>query len=49
MEPIDLALAELASLKAGEKLNYIAAAKKYDINRTILSKRHRGLQQSQDI
>ena len=46
MEPIDLALAELASLKAGEKLNYTAVAKKYSVNRTTLSKRHRGLQQS---
>ena len=49
MEPIDLALAELASLKAGEKLNYTAVAKKYSANRTTLSKRHRGLQQSRDI
>ena len=43
MEPIDQALAALEALKPGENLNYTIVAKIYEINRSILSKRHRRL------
>ena len=43
MEPIDQALAALEALKPGENLNYIIVTKIYEVNRSILSKRYRGL------
>ena len=49
MEPIDQALAALEALKPGENLNYIIITKIYGVNRSILSKRHRGLQSFRDI
>ena len=49
MEPIDQALAALEALKPDESLNYTAVAKIYGVNRSTLSKRHRGLQSSRDI
>ena len=49
MEPIDQALTALEALKPSESLNYTAVAKIYGVNRSILSKRHRGLQSSRDI
>ena len=49
MEPIDQALAALEALKPGESLNYTTITKIYGVNRSILSKRHSGLQSSRDI
>ena len=49
MEPIDQALAALEALKPGESLNYTTVTKIYGVNRSTLSKRHRGLQSSRDI
>ena len=49
MEPIDQALAALEALKPNESLNYTIVAKIYGVNRSILSKRHRRLQNSRDI
>ena len=49
MEPIDQALAALEALKPGENLNYTIIAKIYGVNRSILSKKHRGLQSFRDI
>ena len=43
MEPIDQALTALEALKPNENLNYIIITKIYEVNRSILSKRHRGL------
>ena len=49
MELIDQALAALETLKPDENLNYIIIAKIYGVNRSILSKRYRGLQSFRDI
>lgn len=46
MDPIDLAVASLESLKVGEKPNYTRVAKEFDVNRSTLSRRHRGVQGS---
>ena len=49
MELIDQALTALKALKPSESLNYTIVAKIYEINRSILSKRHLRLQNSRDI
>lgn len=46
MGDIKAALAALESLKPGEKVNYTQIAAQYDVDRTTLSKRHRGVQSS---
>ena len=46
MDSIEAALADIESLKPGEKLNYAKIAKKHGVNRVTLSKRHRGIQRS---
>ena len=46
MGSIEAALEALESLTIGEKVNYTQIAKKYGVNRTRLSKRHRGVQGS---
>jgi hypothetical protein len=42
MDPLEAAIAALESLKLGEKINYTQIAKKYGVDRTTLSRRHRG-------
>jgi len=44
MGDLEAALAALASLKTGEKINYTKTAKEYGVSRSTLSKRHRGVQ-----
>lgn len=46
MNPIDAAIASLESLDLGEKPNYAQVARKFGVDRSTLSKRHRGLQGS---
>lgn len=46
MGDIEAALAALESLRPGERVNYTKIAEVYDVDRTTLSKRHRGVQQS---
>ena len=41
---MDAALESLQSLKPGEKANYSQTAKKYGVDRSTLSRRHRGVQ-----
>ena len=41
MEPIEAALAAIESLGPGESINYTAIAKKYGVERSTLSRRHR--------
>ena len=43
---IEAALAAIESLEPGERVNYTQIAKEYNVDRTTLSKRHRGVQQS---
>ena len=44
MDPMELALESLKSLKLGEKPNYTQVAKKYGVERSILSRHHWGVQ-----
>ena len=44
MASIEAAIAEIESLKPGEKINYTKTARKYGISRSTLSRRHRGVQ-----
>lgn len=44
MASIEAAIAEIESLKPGEKINYTKTAKEYGISRSTLSRRHRGIQ-----
>jgi hypothetical protein len=46
MGSIEEALAELESLEPGKRINYTQVAKKYSVDRSTLSKRHRGVQRS---
>ena len=48
MTPIEEAIAELESLKLGESINYTEVAKKYGVNRTTLSRGHRGVQRPKE-
>ncbi len=48
MTPIEEAIAELESLKLGESINYTKIAQKYGVDRSTLSRRHRGVQRSKD-
>jgi hypothetical protein len=48
MGSIEAALADLESLKPGERLNYAQMAKKHCVDRSTLSKRHRHVQQSHE-
>lgn len=48
MTPIEEAIAELESLKLGESINYTKVAQKYGVDRSTLSRRHRGVQRSKD-
>ena len=43
MDPITAALAALESLEPGEKPNYAAVAREFDVDRNTLSRRHRGV------
>ena len=43
MDPIDAALASLASLQPGEKPNISKTAREFGCDRSFLSKRFRGL------
>ena len=44
MGSIEAALADLSLLEPGEKVNYTAIADKHGVNRSTLSRRHRGVQ-----
>jgi hypothetical protein len=44
MDPIEAAIAAIESLEPGEDFSYQAVAKKFNINRTTLSRRHQSLQ-----
>ena len=44
MASIEATIAEIESLKQGEKLNYIKTAKEYRISRSTLSRRYCGIQ-----
>jgi hypothetical protein len=44
MDPYKATLESLKSLKLGETPNYTQTAKKYGVDRTGLSRRHRGVQ-----
>ena len=46
MDPIETALKAIESLEPGEQVNYTQIAKEHGVNRSTLSKRHRGVQQS---
>ena len=46
MDPIEAALESLESLKPGESPNYTAVAKKYGVQRSTLSRRHRRVTRS---
>lgn len=46
MGAMEEALAAIESLGEGEKLRYQEIADKYDVNRSTLSRRHRGVQRS---
>jgi hypothetical protein len=48
MEPIDQAIAYLKSLEIGEKVNITQVAKTYGVDRSTLSRRYRGLNQSRE-
>jgi len=43
MEPIEAALVAIESLGPGESINYAAIAKKYGVERSTLSRRHRAI------
>ena len=43
MDNLEAALDALKSLKLGESPNYTTIAKQYGVNRTTLSRRHRGV------
>ena len=43
MTDLDDALADLGPLKPGDKPNYAKTAKKFGVDRTTLSRRHRGV------
>jgi len=43
MEPIEAALVAIGSLGPGESINYTAIAKKYGVERSALSRRHRAI------
>ena len=43
MDPMELALESLKSLKPGEKPNYAQVAREYGIKRSMLSRRYRGV------
>ena len=46
MASIEAAIVEIKSLKPEEKINYTKTAKKYSINRSILSRYYRSVQQT---
>ena len=48
MAAIDLALAAIESLEPGEQFTYAEIAKRFGVNRSTLSRRHRGVTQSND-
>jgi uncharacterized protein YerC len=48
MDSIEAALAEIESLKPGEKDNYTKISKKHGIDRSTLSRHHRGVQGSRE-
>jgi hypothetical protein len=48
MGSIEAALADLESRGRGEKINYTQLAKRHGVDRTTLSKRHRGVQQPRE-
>jgi hypothetical protein len=48
MGSIEEALAALDLLEPGERPNYTEFAKTYSVDRSTLSKRHRGVQQSRE-
>ena len=48
MGDIEAAIASLESLKLGEKPNYAKVARKYNVDQSMLSRRHRGVQASQE-
>ena len=48
MPPIDKAIAELKSQEPGEQLSYRKCAQKYNVDRTTLSRRYQGSQQSME-
>lgn len=48
MDSIEAALAEIESLGPGEKVNYSKIARKYGVDRSTLSRHHRGVQGSRE-
>jgi hypothetical protein len=46
MDSIEVALADIESLRPGEKINYTKIAKKHGVDQSTLSRRHRGIQGS---
>ena len=49
MGDIDAALAALDALKAGESFSYTEIAKQYGVQRSTLSRRHRGITQPGEV
>lgn len=48
MDPLEAAIASLESLKLGESINYTQVAKKFGVDRSTLSRRHRGVTGSRE-
>jgi transposase-like protein len=48
MSSIDAALEAINSLKPGDSINYTKIAKEYGVDRSTLSRRHRGVQGPRD-
>jgi hypothetical protein len=46
MDSIEVALADIESLRPGEKINYTKIAKKHGVDRLTLSRCHHGIQGS---
>jgi transposase-like protein len=46
MDPIEAAIAAIESREPGEQFSYREVAKRFSVNRTTLSRRHRGVAQS---
>jgi hypothetical protein len=48
MSSIEVVIEAINSLKPGDSINYTKIAKQFGVDRTTLSRRHRGVQQTKD-